>query len=185
MDPIIKVGEPHPLFPAPLQPGAFWRWWGPGVDLVIAGHNSPQHVVDAFCADELLFALADEPPAIWLLFAFGALIPWHTIPFNIHRLPQRRRPDPVFFTKPGEVFRGYVHVLEAGTAVVRGIRVLTLTPEFSRKLAELIEAQHAAGWKGMQEYERGLAEVRQRLPTAEAMLGRAVCGMRSVSKGRR
>ncbi len=145
--------------------------------------NLPQQAIDAFCARDVQLALADEPPAIWLLFRFGEVMPWRYAPFNIHKLPEPLRPDPVFFTKPEHCFGFYLHVLDADTGIVRGLRMLQLTPVFSRKLAELIQSQHLAEWKGQEEYERGIAEVRNRLPTGEAMLERAVCRMSSVLKG--
>jgi hypothetical protein len=138
MDPMITTGEPHPLFPPPLRPGAFWRWWGPGLDLVIAGHDLAAEVVDAFATGDLGFALVDLPPAVWLLFAFEPVIPWHAAPFNVHQSPELMRPVLTRFIDPRQTFRGIVHVVEAETSVVLALRSLLLAPAFSRKLAELV-----------------------------------------------
>ena len=128
--------------------------------------------------------LADEPPAVWLLFAFEPVIPLHAVPFNVHQLPEEKRPVLTCFTDPRHTFRCVVHVLEAETSVIRALRSLLLAPVFSRKLAELVQAQHFAPWKGVEEFERGVAGVRERFPTAESMLPRVVCSMTSKSKGR-
>ena len=152
---------------------------------MIAGNNLAPEVVDAVGTGDLGFALVDEPPAVWLLFAFEPVIPWHAAPFNVHQLPDRMRPVLTCFTDPRHTFRCIVHVVEADTSIVLALRSLLFAPAFSRKLAELVQAQHLGGWKGHQEYERGVAGVRERFPTAEAMLPRAVCAMTSKSKGRR
>jgi len=185
MDPSITTGEPHSLFPPPLQAGAFWPWWGPGLDLVIAGHDLASEVVDAFGVGDLGFALVDEPPAVWLLFAFDPVISTHAVPFNVHQLPEHMRPVLTSFTHPRQTFRGIVRVLEAETSVVLALRSLLLAPEFSRKLAALVQAQHLAPWRGQEEFDREVAAVRARFPTAEAILARNVCATISNSKGRR
>ena len=141
-------------------------------------------MVEAVCRGEAEFALVDEPPGLWLLYRFSHKVSWGRANFNIHLVPERQRADPVLFTAPDQGFQGLVTVLDADTALVRGLRLIGLTPEFSLKLAELIQAQALAPWRGKEEDDRQVREVARRFPAPGPMLARVVCRMTSVSNER-
>lgn len=76
---------------------------------------------------------------IWLCFKFGTM-PWSDQPFNVHLVPQDIRATPPDLT--GEQ-RALLNVLlvEAETGIVKAIRAVTFSHDFSVKLHEAICAQ--------------------------------------------
>ena len=179
----LRVGQPHPAYQPPLPGGEWWSGSRGGAVLMPVWTDPPPHVVDAVRTGLAEFALVDEPPAVWLLYRFGGGqgLPWIQAPFSIHLLPEDRRAGPVFFTGDDQSLPLLVVLVEAKTAVVKALRDLPMSPEFSRTLVRLMEAQGLTPWTGREDYARGLEGVRRRWPSAKAMLSQAVCRMTSVS----
>jgi hypothetical protein len=88
------------------------------------------------------FAFTTIGPVIVFQFRFGTAISWSDALYTWHKVPVEERVEPVTLTGeqrvPLEVF-----LLDAATGIVRAIRVLTLSPTFSRRLHEAIRRQAA------------------------------------------
>ena len=58
--------------------------------------------------------------------------------------------------------------------MVRVLRAVRLSPEFSRALAEAVRGQLLAAWPGREEYRRELAAAYACWPDSEGMLAQAL-----------
>jgi hypothetical protein len=62
-----------------------------------------------------------------------------------------------------------VVLVERRSAVVRALRLVSFSPDFSRALATAVSAA-LARWEGHEDYDRRLALVCSRYPTTEGLL---------------
>lgn len=133
--------------------------------------------VDAVRQGPAEFGLVAEPwvpgcEVLVLLYRFGGDAGWSDAPYSWHLVPpdQRTRPEPEATAET----RALLHVLlvDADTGLVQALRVLTLSPDFTRLLHAAIRAQALRPWR-VTRYDARLAALYQRYPTSEALLERA------------
>jgi hypothetical protein len=107
------------------------------------------------------FALHVEPPMILLLYRFEPGIPWGDAPFSIHRVPEAERELPASLLTPEA--RALLHVLlvDASTGLLRAIRAVSLSAQFSAALHGAIRAQAIAEWDPAK-YDAKLSEIYNR-----------------------
>lgn len=102
------------------------------------------------------FALAIEQGVIILLFRFEPAISWKDAGFTIHQVPEAERLLPP--ADAPEDLRAPLRVIlvDADTGIVRAIRHLTFSPEFTRRLhAEIMrQAETPFDRKEYEETER-------------------------------
>lgn len=139
----IKVGE---LFDPALRvwPEAPEYNFRSGVHrLIIALRRPRADEVEAVRVGAAKFAFAVIGPVLVFQFRFGTALPWSDALYTWHKLPAGERVEPAALSGeqrvPLEVF-----LVDAATGVVRAIRVVTLSPTFSRRLHEAIRQQAAA-----------------------------------------
>lgn len=87
-------------------------------------------------------ALVVEPLVFTVLAQFDGVIPWSGAPFSWHQLPEDERVLPPTLTA-GERAVLTLVLVEASDGIVRAVRSLVLSPEFSGALEEAIRDQAA------------------------------------------
>lgn len=120
------------------------------------------------------FALLPAGDVVFLLYRFGSAVPWSDAPFSWHLVPRGRRTVPASTTGQTRTVL-QVYLVDAATGIVRVIRAVSLSPEFTARLHAAIAAQASVPWIGREAYDAQLAEHYRRWPTTEAMLADAVC----------
>jgi hypothetical protein len=119
------------------------------------------------------FALLDETHAVmFLLWRFGTL-PWSDSPFSWWRLFEAERVLPVELPTPESRYLLPVLLVDAATGIVRAIRTISLSPDFSRQLRAALENQllhpEAAG-----DYDAAIEKAYRRYPQTQLMVARAI-----------
>jgi hypothetical protein len=168
----LAVGRPHHGLTPPLADGCHFNWSDAGAELLITLHAPTASEVESAATRACEFALAVVEPAVWLLSTFHPGLPWSDAPYCVHLLEPERRPDTAVPTPESRLVLQVV-LVDGRTAVVRARRAVSLSPAFTRALARAVEDQLAAPWDGRSDYDRRLALVYQRHPSAEALLAAA------------
>jgi len=108
-------------------------------------------------------ALVVEPLVFTMLAAFEGVIPWSGAPFSWHQLPDEERVVPPGLAT-GETAQLTVVLVDGNDGVVRAVRPLTLTPEFSAALHAAIRDQASRIYE-RGEYERHAATLHEQWRT--------------------
>ncbi|XXX79215.1 hypothetical protein WMF30_10615 [Sorangium sp. So ce134] len=121
------------------------------------------------------FALLVQQPVIWLLYRFDGACDWSDAPFSVHLVPEAERGPAMAVDTLGATTRALLHVVlvDAGSGVVRALRQVSLSPEFTAALHAGINEQLAAPWDE-RAYDAALQRGYEAWPTAEAMLAAAL-----------
>jgi hypothetical protein len=146
-----------------------------GLELRLFFGSPTPREVNAVRKGPCRFALKVEGDVLFLLYQFGTEdeVPWSDVPFTWHLVPEDRRTLPSA-QDTGETRAVLQTVLiDASTGIVRAIRAVSLSPDFTRALLGAIRVQASTPWPGRADYERQLADVYRRYPTTEALLASA------------
>jgi hypothetical protein len=119
------------------------------------------------------FALRALGDVVFLLYRFGASVAWSDSPFSWWLVPEARRALPSA-VDTGET-RAVLQVIlaDAASGIVRALRAVSLSPEFTRALLGAVRVQASTPWCGREDYDRQLAEAYRRYPTSDALLAAA------------
>lgn len=117
------------------------------------------------------FALAlPSPQVIILAHRFGDDLPWSDSPYSWHLVPERERDLPSADLEQSMRAQLRVVLVDAATGIVRALRLLTLSPAFTRALHAAIREQAALPFDG---YDRALREAYARHPSTDSLVARA------------
>lgn len=103
-------------------------------------HPKEIEAVREECAE---FGLYCENGVIFLLYRFGETLPWSDSAFSWWNVAEEDRRIPAPQVNPAERVLLKIILVEAGSGIVKAIRVTTLSPEFTEKLHEAIRRQAA------------------------------------------
>lgn len=169
----LRVGRVHPLWETlahrlPRDCAAY--------DYTIAGHQLTRYFacptredVRAFRKGPARFALLEDRPALFLLFAFGEAPPWSNAPYSIHLVPQERRELPPL--PLGRDDRGLLNatLVDRTTGVILGLRAFSWSPGFTRVVHAAIRRQANLSFDP-HDYSQAMARAYSRWPETSAML---------------
>jgi hypothetical protein len=131
--------------------------------------------VDDVARGEARFGLLVHGTAIFFLYSFGGG-PWSDAPFSIHLVPaaERKLPDVLRSDATRAVLQ--VILVDASTGIVRALRLVSLSPEFTLELHSAIVAQ-AAQPADPAAHDRAIEAAYRRFPDTKAMVAaaRATC----------
>ncbi len=88
------------------------------------------------------FAFTVIGPVIVFQYRFGTALSWSDALYTWHKVPVEERVEPAVLTGEQRVPL-QVFLVDAATGIVQAIRILTLSPTFSRRLHEAIRRQAA------------------------------------------
>lgn len=124
------------------------------------------------------FALFVEQPAIVLMYRFGVDLPWGDAAFNVHSgepmLPEASR-ELLRTTDPAVSGHALISLvlIEAISGIVRGLRAVTFSTEFSRRFLGALRAQLLAGPVPDSAFDACVRNIHARYPTVVELLGAA------------
>jgi hypothetical protein len=148
---------------------------GPELMLRFAGPTAAE--VEAVRAGPCAFALAEAERAFFFLYTFGtpgAGVPWSDAPYCCHLVPEGRRPGLALFATAATRWALQVVLLEAGTGIVRAVRLVTFSAGFTRELARAVQRQGLGPAPRPEEWGRRVAAAYRRYPSTEALLAAAL-----------
>lgn len=118
------------------------------------------------------FALVTRGDLILFCYRFRPAIPWSDAPYSWHLVPADQRTVPAVAT-PDKRDTLMVVLVEATTGIVQGLRVLSLSPEFTTTLHSAIRAQAERPWPGDEAYDRQLKALYREYPTTDQLVAAA------------
>lgn len=117
------------------------------------------------------FALTVVGDILFLVFRFGPQ-PWSDAPYSWWMVPaDQRTPPPALAGEERALLN--ILLIDAGTGIIRAVRVVSLAPAFSQALHTAIQAQAAAGAFDQAAYDRQLAAAYRRYRSSAALLAAA------------
>jgi hypothetical protein len=167
--PTLSVGQPYIQGRASLDPRAEYNFRGGQHELLLCLRGLTAREVEAVRSGEAEFGLVLGEDVLFLLYRFGEAIRWSDAPYTWHLVPAGER-EPPARRRSGESRALLTVVLvDADRNLVRALRALTLSPEFTRTLHAAIRRQAARVWTA-EAYDAELRRAYARWPTSEAML---------------
>ena len=137
----LRVGKPFSDDGEPIPEGAGYNFVAGHNILTLAYPELSSNEIAAVTTSEPEFALVPYAPSVlFLLFRFRNGFDWSDCAYAWHLTPDiDREPPPEL--KPGERAPLTVALVESTTGIVAGLRVITFTHAFTRKLYETINRQ--------------------------------------------
>ncbi|MEI8574881.1 hypothetical protein U737_15045 [Methylomonas sp. LW13] len=123
--------------------------------------------IQAFLNGAASFALFAEQNHVFFLFKIEGFLDWSDLAFTIHLAGDEDIDE-------GDAYLPFNLVLvEPNTKIVKGLRMVTVSPDFRSRLAELIRKQASEPFDTMA-YYRGIGSLYDKYPTASDLLKQAV-----------
>ncbi len=119
------------------------------------------------------FAFLESGDVIVLLFRFGGTMPWGDALYSWHLIEQRN-PEEAIVPDLDETGQSrillHVFLVESNTGILKGVRNISLSPEFSAALQSAIVRQAERPWPGEAEYARQVEGLYTKYPRTRDML---------------
>jgi hypothetical protein len=176
MLPRYAVGELYHPDRTSWQECGVYQWRGGAHELILFLESPTPREVEQVRQGPSEFALFCSQPVLICCYRFGSM-PWSDSPYTIHLVPAAERLAPSDLPTP--LSRDLLHVIlvAAETGIIRALRAVTFSPEFTAILRQQIRAQAAQPW-GPARYDAGLADLYRRYPTTERFVAAALCRCR-------
>jgi hypothetical protein len=138
---IVAIGKP--LFEArrELPEAIEYNYQSGDHTLLLSMKNLHPKEIEAVREAEAEFGLYCENGIVFLLYRFGETLPWSDSAFSWWNVAEEDRRLPAPQENPAERILLKIILIEAGSGIVKAIRVTTLSPEFTEKLHEAIRRQ--------------------------------------------
>lgn len=166
---IVAVGKP--LFEArrELPEAIEYNYQAGDHTLLLSMKNLHPKEIEAVRQEEAEFGLYCENSIVFLLYRFGASLPWSDSAFSWWNVSEEDRRIPSPPENPAERILLKIILVEAATGIVKAIRVTTLSPAFTEKLHDAIRLQATGEEFSRAEFvARSLAVYKNRTPAALA-----------------
>ncbi len=173
----LEVGKPYLAGRTSLPEGVQYNFRSGQHELLMWLRNPSKREVESIRSGEAEFALAVHRSVIFFLYRFGESLPWSDAPYSFHLVPAGQRELPQRLATPETRVLLQVVLVDARSTIVRALRVVSLSPEFSRALHREIAGQVAAPWNP-KSYDADLDAAYRRWRSAESMLSAAVARMK-------
>lgn len=173
---ILQVGERHPGYSFPHHEIVEYSRDRYGHFLRFFWDSPSEREVEAVAAGPAEFGLWVQGPraeAIFLLYRFGEAVRWSDAPFSWHLVFPERRVAPEDLPGEGHALL-QVELAEARTGIVRALRAVTFSPEFTRAIDGAVKRQATEAPADPRVHGRAIEAAYAGHPTSEAMLRAAV-----------
>lgn len=111
--------------------------------LLLSMKNLHPKEIEAVRSEETEFGLYCENGIIFLLYRFGEILPWSDSAFSWWNVAEEDRRIPEPQVNRAERILLKIILVEAATGIVKAIRVMTFSPEFTERLHRAIRGQAA------------------------------------------
>ena len=142
---LYAVGKPYnparTRWPETVQ----YNYRGGEHELVIfmaAPSSDETHAVKKGRFDLTLYA---NGPLIILPFCFEGQ-PWSDAPYSVHLVPEAERTIPALIDDPSQGAALHIVLVDAATGIIRALRLVGLSNDFSNALHRAIQEQAAIPW---------------------------------------
>jgi hypothetical protein len=168
-----EVGKPYSPTRAKWPEAIDFNWRGGGFEMRMFLRGPTGEEIDGIGKGRAEFALHIESPAIFLLYRFvPGMAMWSDAPYSYH-LAQRALPEEVALPDilPSPQSRDLLSIIlvDADSGLVKALREVSFSPEFSRALRQGVRDTSASAWPGDAQYDRLLKRVYARFPTSADM----------------
>lgn len=138
---IIAIGKPLFADRTELPEAVEYNYQAGDHTLLLSMKNLHPNEIRAVREDVAEFGLYCEDGIIFLLYRFGESLPWSDSAFSWWNVAEedRRLPEPQ--KNPAERILLKIILVEASTGIVKAIRVMTFSPEFTERLHRAIRGQ--------------------------------------------
>ncbi|MGJ0484392.1 MAG: hypothetical protein ACR65R_07645 [Methylomicrobium sp.] len=123
--------------------------------------------IENFLNGPVSFGLFADANVIFFLFKIDGFMDWSDLAFTIH-LAQGESID-----DDGSYLPFHLVLFESGTSIVKGLRVITVSPAFRSALAKLVKRQAAERFDTVGYYQ-AIGGIYEAFPAAALMLKNAV-----------
>jgi len=123
--------------------------------------------IQAFLNGAASFALFAEQSHLFFLFKIEGFLDWSDLAFTIHLAGDETIDEDDAYLPFNLV------LVDSHTKIVKGLRMVTVSPDFRARLAELIRKQAAEPFETMA-YYRGIGRLYDKYPAASDLLKQAV-----------
>lgn len=170
----IQVGEPFPGLSFPVPDAGEYLYYDAGHELRIFWSRPSAREVESVRAGAAEFGLLYEEGLVCLAYRFGSE-PVSEAIYSWHLVPTERRPE----TPPTEESleeRALLTTIltDARSGIVKVLRAVTFSPEFTRELHDCIRGQIAGPVIGEHDYFERARKIQARYPTSEALMAAAI-----------
>jgi len=172
---VIEIGAPYPL-PVTKHDGAQYQYWRNFHVLTLCLTNPRPREVQAVQTGPVRFALTPlrgTPILLFLLFTFPGAMPWSDAPYHPKLEPPDRWPALDILTDDTIRLAPSIVLVDRATAIVKALRVVSFSPQFSRALNELVRAQLAETFD-QEAYDAALAQAYRQYPKPRDLLAKRV-----------
>jgi hypothetical protein len=138
---IVRLGKP--LFEArcELPETIEYNYQSGDHTLLLSMKNLHPKEIEAVREAEAEFGLYCENSIVFLLYRFGASLPWSDSAYSWWNVAEEDRRIPAPQANPATRILLKIILVEAATGIVKAIRVTTLSPGFTEKLHDAIRRQ--------------------------------------------
>lgn len=176
MSHILQVGKPYSENKKHWPEGVDYNFRSGQHELRIFMRSPYPGEVKAIKEGRAHFALAVKGDVIYFMYKFGAL-PWGDCGFTIHLVPEDERIIPEA-PQPNEHAVLTTILTDAENSIVRAMRLLTFSLEFTQRFHAEIAAQAARPPITREQIEAQAMEVYRVYPTSEHLTHAAVVSCR-------
>jgi hypothetical protein len=172
--PVLQIGKPYIAGRTSIAPGAEFNFRGASQhELLLCFANLAEDEIAAVHQGAAEFGLVVAGDVIFFLYRFGEAIGWSDTPYSYHLLPADQRQQ-LHETPATAETRALLRVVlvDADHNIVRALRAVTFSPQFTRRLHAAIAGQAAGPWNA-EDFDAQLRSAYEHWPTTEQMLNRA------------
>ncbi len=143
---VLQVGKPYLPSRTSWPEGGEYNYRLGGHELRLFWRAPSEAKIDAVRRGPAEFALTlwpddADPAVIFVLYRFGERAPWLDAPFSWHLVPPEQRTLPPAWALVERRALLHAVLVGAGTGLVLALRVVSLSPAFTRLLHAAIRAQ--------------------------------------------
>jgi hypothetical protein len=172
----LEVGQPYPVH---LPESVQYNYRGGQHELLMVMGRLTEEEVAAVRSGPCDFGLLVSGPVIFFLYRFGDEIPWSDAPYSLWLVPASERVEPPTEWRPDTRALLTVILVEQESAIVRVLRAVTFSPEFTMAIHGQIWAQATMRWRGRERYDRTISEAYGKWPHTSDMIRDA----QAITKG--
>lgn len=167
----VTGGVPFPGLSFPAADAGEYLYYDAGHELRLFWSRPSEREIRSVKSGECEFGLLVEEGLVCLAYRFGAE-PVSEAMYSWHLVPEDRRQTPPE-TGPGSRAFLTTVLTDAATGIVRAIRAVSLSPDFTRALHRAIHEQAGGPPIGTREYFGRARRIQERYPTSDDLMAAA------------
>lgn len=137
----FEVGQPYCPGRINWQETCEFSWRGGQLELLLVWEQPTPAEIEGVARAPMWVGFKIEGPLIFFLVRFEGVSSWADAPYSFHLVPIEERSSPPERLSPETRAVVTVLLIEAQSGIVQAIRVVTLSPAFTRRLFDAIRQQ--------------------------------------------